>query len=163
MRNYKWLVLVLLSFSCANEVSKEMHNEHDLSIENNGAYEEMIAARKLSLTQLATQKLTTYFELVQLKKAHPAFKEEIGKQLKALSDVSLVDTNGVAAISVKNIRQIGVVKHVSDTVKELKLYYDIEQDNEIKTDSVYASIISQMITIDGSEALATKIFFKKAN
>lgn len=156
MRKYIWFIL--LCASCANN-NKEMNVQADSNLKGDAYLN--IEEREISLEEFTVQKFHEYFELLQLNKEHPEFNEAIIKRLSTFSFQPLLEVDGLATISLKNIYQKGKIEQVSDSVQKLKLLFAIVNGDKEMKDSVYASIISKTIQIEGVEILSSKVIFSK--
>lgn len=162
MRKYICLISVLLGISCASE-NKEAQAAYDVGLENVELYEEEFQGKEITLEHLTSQKLQNYFELLQLQKKHPQFKDEIEEQLKSFTKEGMIISNAFEGITVSNIKQIGKVVKVSDSVVKLKLVYDRVSENNTREDSIYAFITTKNIYLDDKQTVSNEIVFERIN
>lgn len=160
MRKYLCFISILLGISCANE-KKEASLEYDPVLKNAELYEDEFQRREITLEQLTSQKLQDYFELLQLQKKHPQFKEEIEEQLRNFTKAGIIIRDTFEGVDVSNIKQVGKVIKVSDSVVKLKLVYDKYSKNSTNTDSVYAFITTKNIHLDDRQTVSNVIVFER--
>lgn len=105
------------------------------------------------------QKLQDYYDLVFLKENYPDFNAEVNEQLNNLVyDTLAINLNKSGTIKNLNLIQETII---SNSVKEVKLQFDIADNNTTKKDSITAIITTKKMIIDGNESIASKIKFKK--
>ncbi len=160
MRKYTYMVLFLIGVSCANQ-NKESQADYDIELKNSELIEDQFQKRQLTLEQITSQKLKEYFELVQLRNKHPQFKEEIEEQLKSFTRPGILESDKFDVVDISNIRQIGAIVKVSDSVVKLKLIYDKVLNNSTMTDSIRAVILTKNIHLDEKRIVSNEITFER--
>ncbi len=157
MRQLIYLFSILLYFSCSNEntsrKTKDMVSESSLDYTD--------APLVNSFEKLTTQKLITYYDLLNLKQQHPEFKKDILIQLKDLSKDAIIDKFSLKNSYIKNIHQVGNNVVINDSVKKIRLAYKIISESREISDSIYAYIHSNIIFINREKVVANKIKFSK--
>ncbi|MFK7812559.1 MAG: hypothetical protein AB8B59_08700 [Maribacter sp.] len=162
MRDLIWIVLIGFFFSCTNK-NRMMESEfEDFEVSESKNYE--LILKELSLEDLTSQKLIDYYDLLQLKDSGSSeFQEDVIHQLRAFSGESLLETDSLSTISIRNIHQIGDVEQVSDSVQKIKLRYEVYGEYADKSDSIYAIITSKNVLIDKVKTKSTNVIFSKIN
>jgi len=84
-------------------------------------------------------------------------------QLRAFSKDSLLKVNLSHNVTVENMQQIGRTETLSDTLKVLKLRFDLVSEQQRIKDSVYAIIISKDIEVEGKPGRSNKILFSRTD
>ena len=148
------LLFVLQLLSCSNKKYKEE------AFETKSVDKELMIDKPVgfSTDKLIKQKLTDYFELIKLKQKHPEFKDDIILQLKSKLKYSSKPNIEVTYDSIENIREV-TSENISDSIKKVKLYYDVLLEDTRYTDSIAAYLVSKSIIIAGDKKITTKITF----
>lgn len=160
MRKYICIVLVLLGTSCSNK-NKEAPAEYDIVLKSAELNEDEFQSKEITLEQLTSKKLHDYFELLQLQKMHPQFKEEIEEQLKSFTKSGILGKDVFEGVEISNIKQVGEVVKVSDSVMKLKLVYDIISKNSTSPDSIHAFIKTKNVYLDERQIISNEIIFER--
>lgn len=163
MKKPLYTFLFVLVLSCANETknkSAEIFTEEAIEMPIN---EETPVPEKSSFENLASQKLVDYFDLLRLQQEYPEFTEDIQLQLKKYTLDSTFHKNYQHIKSIENIRQIGDIVQVSDSVRQIKLHFDLLIDKTTITDSILAKILFKKIIIENSSTKSYKVQFQNLN
>lgn len=161
MRKSIVIIAFGLFFSCADNY-KNLDSK-GMEAETFNPYNELLS-KELSLEELTSQKLLDYYDLLRLLEgSSTAFKEDITKQLSALTKEPFSEMDSLDGISIRNIHQIGSVEKISDSVQKIKLNYDIFFNDTVKTDSIIALITTKALLVDGAETKSTNVTFTRAN
>lgn len=112
-------------------------------------------------SQLINQKLQDFYDLVALQNEHPEFIDEVSNQLKNFTNdsIDLFKTDDFAIV--KNIRQLGKVMTINDSVQKIKLSYDKVTNNTTSRDTIYAIITKKTIILDDERLISNKVQFSK--
>ncbi len=169
MKKICYILISLAIVSCAKDKSKNMEAitveaaEVNYEIADDKTYLKADNGTKEFLYEnIASQKLLDLYDLSLLQKRHPEFKEDINAQLKELTADSIVVNNYRDKVSIQNIHQDGPLTRVSDSVQEMKLYFNIVSNGTITADSIYVKIISKTITLEDKNMITSKIRFSKS-
>lgn len=153
-------VLVLLSIACSkNKGGAKFDNE--MMVEEAADYAIAAEESTFDYNQLSIQKFSEYIDLIKLKEAHPEFNDDVFIQLRSFAKDTTFDLNYDSGFSVENIKSVGAVEKVSDSVDKIKLTYKIISETHTVTDSVFAHITSKTIVLDGQEMTSNKVKFSK--
>ena len=157
MKQFIYFFLIIVFFSCSNR-KDEKHPE------NTDIFESLETASTKDLTThkyqgIAAQKLQNYVELLKLKEKHPELKEDIQTQLNNVSKKAIISISEDATI--ENIYQVGPIETISDTIQKIKLVYTLISKTKRIEDTLYATIKSTTIILDGSAIKANKVTFSK--
>jgi len=156
-----YIFAVLLFFSCKNE-SKSMNMEESIFLEESYVpSNDETSSEVLKYEKLSKLKFTNYIDLLRLKGKHPEFIEDIEVQIHQLSKDSIVAMYNHDDFSVENIHQEGGIKQVSDSLKKIKLVYEIVSKSNKITDSVFANIFTKTIIVDNKTITSNKVIFSK--
>ncbi|MGV6830542.1 MAG: hypothetical protein ACWA5P_03140 [bacterium] len=183
MRKYVYALLVMTIISCARDVSNvksesvefedeelELLNEieekenHDIDkVDNVNSFMDgfTFAVPESPLMKITEQKTREYFDLIQLKKKHPKFQDDIILQLLKFSNDSTIGSNYTDDFRLDNIQIIEYLETNSTSIKKVKLYFDVIEGQSKFRDSIYALIDQKPITIDNEEINSYKVMFKK--
>lgn len=149
--------LALLIISCKNNNSFAPGANEEASIDD--FFES--SGSSFTKTDLLEQKLQEVYDLSLLKQLHPEFEEELLNQIKSLSDGEILLTEKTDAVKINNLTLIGDVNIKSDSISEIKLYYEVSYNNKVVIDSILAIVKTHNIEIEGDNFSSTKIRFKK--
>ncbi|GAA3612380.1 hypothetical protein Q4Q39_04370 [Flavivirga amylovorans] len=156
MKKLIYIICILIFISCKNEVNKVSEipafEEEDAEVYRS---DDNFVMNRYQI--LSTQKLQEYFDLIKLKEKHPEFKDDILIQLRKLSNDSI--PNYAGDFSIENIRQVGEVETISDSVQKIKLVYNVVSDAYKSNDSILATISSKTIFIDDTATISNKVVF----
>ncbi len=162
MRIVLYITLLLFVLSCTHDRSKTSLKEMDATIE---AFEAELPAvnnfEEIDYQNLTTQKLQDLYDLLVLQKQYPEFNDAIALQLKKFSEDRFSIPDSVIAISIENIERAGELQNVSDSIKKLKLRFNIVAGNTALPDSITAIISRKIIRIDNKKTMATTVTFLK--
>ncbi len=160
MKKIACILLIILVFSCKNESNKTpLLDGADID------YETVMESKAVTLSEinsyeaLSIEKLTAYFDLLKLKEKHPEFKDDIEQQLQSFSNDALLDYAG--DFSIDSICQIGEVENISDSIRKIKLIYNVVSDTYNGKDSISAVITFKTIKMDGRSTASNKVLFLK--
>ena len=142
--------LLVFLFSCAGGDRKE-------SLFSGGSDIIQETVENISLEKRALQKLRSHFELLELLGKHTEFDENILLQLKDFPGLDKAVFKDGFRIS--DIRRAGEIRKLSDSVQELRFYYDILYQGEKETDSMGALITSKSLLLEGKTVKITEIDF----
>ena len=151
MKNIGYLILVFLIFSCANKAEKKEMYKLESAKE--------VAVKERFTNEIRTkQKLQDYFDLLVLEQKNPAFKEAILEEIQHISSTNkkVTDTN---AIQIQNLKLLGKIQIISDTVQKIKITFERKSVNKIKKDTINVTINTKKVIIDGKEMVSSKIRF----
>ncbi len=169
----KHIILFIASIlfsGCAMETKKATSESYDVfATEEAEASEEVEALEEVAAdaeyefsNQLVNQKLQDFYDLLALQSEHPEFNNEVSKQLKNFTNDSINKFKNDDFFIIKNIKQIGDVVFVNDSVQKLKLSYDKVSDKTKSTDTINAIITKKQIKVDDKILISNKIqFFKE--
>lgn len=158
MKQLLGFVLLCLVISCANNSMEKTNANADTS----EMLESELNDRDFTLEDLVSEKLLGYFELLKLQKEHPEFKDAIELDVNNYLKKEFIkfDTSNVM---IKNIRNVGEVMIISDSVQSQKLYFDLVFEDKTITDSLQALITLNTLILDGFEVKNTKVTFISTN
>ncbi|WP_299115471.1 hypothetical protein [uncultured Winogradskyella sp.] len=111
--------------------------------------------------QLISQKLQDFYDLVALQNEHPEFNNEVIKQLKNYTNDSINNFIAKDFTIIKNIKRLGNIIIVNDSVQRIKLSYDKVSNSTKKTDTIYAIITNKKVKLDNETLISNKIQFSK--
>jgi hypothetical protein len=152
--------IVFASISCCN-VNGEATSEYDSVFECTELSENELQRNEITLEQLTSLKLKAYFELFTLQKKHPVFKHEVEKRLKSFTKAGSLSKDSFPSVVVSNIKQVGKVIKVSDSVVKLRLDYDKLSENDTGADSVHIFITTINIRLDEIQTGSNEIIFER--
>lgn len=154
MKRVTHILFLLFIASCSNNSSI---SKNETLIDNSS----MI--KNYTTKSLVKEKFLELYDLNLLLKKHSSFKNDVIERIKGFSkdSVNLIELKDSSGI--KNIRFKGDIIKVSDSVKKIKLIYDFRNQSGIKTDSIYAFIISSKRVINSEEFVSNKVKFSKSN
>ena len=157
MKQFTYLFLIIIFFSCAHEKKRRHYNDAVYDV-NANATNKVSVPEKYTYEKIVKQKLENYIELLKLKELKPALESDIEKQLKDLSATRLhIRTDAV----IEDIHQVGEVKIVSDSVQRIKLKFTMLYNIKKVEDSIYAFIKYSNIILDGKKIRSNKIILSK--
>ena len=142
------------------EAPAEMEIDEEMSLEFNEQKLEF-AVFKSPLMSVTEQKVEEYFDLIQLKKQHPEFEEDIKTQLQQFSSDSTIGMNYAKDFKIENLIISNPFETLSNQSKSAKLYFDVVNDENRVKDSIYAVIKQKDTLIDGKTISSYKVRFKK--
>lgn len=154
MKKFIYILSVLLLCSCANRSSMDKEN----------ALEEIlfeIPNSENNENTVLKEKLNRYFDLLKLKANHPDFETDLVSQLQNLSQNTIIEIENLKASSIGNIQVSDNILILSDSVKKIKITYDIVSEKTITKDSIYAYKTDTEITVDDYPMRSFKIKFAK--
>ncbi|WP_299709813.1 hypothetical protein [uncultured Tenacibaculum sp.] len=154
MKQLLYIILVLLFMACAN---KEMNKTYDFVAES---YTET-SSLETTNSEVISEKFNRYFELLQLKRTHPDFEENIVTQLQELSQNEIFEINSVKEAKIGNIQVTDQIIIVSDSIEKIKVNYNLVTSEKTIKDSIYAYKISSTTVIDNVTFPSLKIKFSK--
>lgn len=161
MKKIVYVLLCLFWLSCAkdsrNSKSEAVNYDMEISASEDKNDDQFMPT---NYETLASQKLQEYFDLMQLQETHPEFKEDVLVQLKSLSQDANLSKKYINLDSVKNIRSIGDILKISDSVQKLKLEFDVMSKGKMTHDSIEALIITKTVMMDTDSITSNKIVFK---
>jgi len=114
-----------------------------------------------STESLLEKKFKEFYDLNILLNKYPDFKESIENRIKNFISNSETIFELNDSVSVKNIRQEGLLTTISDSVQLTKIYYDLVSENSTEKDSVFAFITKKRVMIDDEEVFSTKVKFTR--
>ncbi|MDO5968688.1 hypothetical protein Q4Q35_02605 [Flavivirga aquimarina] len=162
MKKGAYILLIVLGFSCKRESNKApLFEAADID------YETVIESNTLELSEinsyetLSIEKLKEYFDLVKLKNQHTKFNEDITLQLKNYTSENLIDFKLSERGEIENVRQIGEIQKISDSLSRIQLEFNITFDNTRFKDFVFAYITSKTVLIDGGKLKSNKVRFSR--
>jgi len=163
MKKFMYLWILFFITACANQPKKEASAEGDLkeneTVLENSALENL--EEDFVYQHLTRQKLQDYFDLLKLKQEHPKFEKDITLQLIKLSNDSLDISNVNQKVSIENVQLIGQTIKISDSIKKLRVSFDIVVEDSKRSDSITAIISTKKIFLDKKEMISTKVVFEK--
>ena len=165
MKKIIFIVGLLLIFGCNNS-SKETNRQLDYStedaeevMEKDGLFSfSMPSTISDSYMELTEQKLNEIYEKAYLNEKHTDFKIKIDSSVinLLLNDANL-DLSTQPEI--KNVRQLGPTKPISDTVDEITISYEVHANQLVQKDTVTARISKSVIEIDGDNYINMNLEF----
>ncbi|MEX0275270.1 MAG: hypothetical protein AB3N16_12925 [Flavobacteriaceae bacterium] len=108
---------------------------------------------------MATQKLQDYFDLALLKENFPDFKDNIDTQLNKLINDTTSIPEEMTKVHIKNVQQIGKDLVISDSIKMIRLSFDIVSNGLIRKDTITAEVSTRRISIGDENVIGTKMRF----
>lgn len=159
MRTVISLCLILMFVSCVSN-----KKEADVLLKNPSIIDTYTkgSAKEFNYNYITSEKLQEFYELLLLEKTYPEFKDDIALQIKSMSSEDIKIPDSINVIAVKNVKQIGPINQISNTVQEIKLSFDVVTNTTTYKDSIYAKLTTNRITKEGSKLLSTKITFSKS-
>jgi hypothetical protein len=169
LRHIALFIASMLFVACAMETKKAKSESYDVfateeveaSEEVEALEEHVIDAEYEFNNQLINQKLQDFYDLLALQSEHPEFNNEVAEQLKNFTNDSINKYKTDDFFIIKNIKQIGDVVFINDSIQKLKLSYDKVSDNSKTTDTIYAIITKKQIKVDDETLISNKIQFSK--
>lgn len=158
MKRILIILFILLCVSCSNNT---VNKSAEMKVEEAADYNFATNLEVSNSESMPIQKFNNYLDLLKLKEKHPEFKKDILLQLKSFSKDSIILLNYGKDVSIEDIKQVGETKKVSDSIKKVKLVYQIVSGSTTKKDSVFAHIISKTIMLDGEEITSNKVKFSR--
>lgn len=158
MKQVLGFVFLCLVISCANNSMEKANIKSDTS----EMLEYEMNAIDFTLEDLVSEKLLDYFELLKLQKEHPEFKDAIDLNVHNYLKKEFIKLD-TSNFMIKNIRNVGEVIIISDSVQSQKLYFDIVFEDKTITDSIQALIFSNTLILYGTEVKTTKVTFTSTN
>ncbi len=151
--------MILFLVACSSKSSKSMNIDYKAeAIEESGGIQ---SSKINNYKALSIQKLNEYFDLLKLQRQHPEFNSDIEAQLTKYTSQALITGNLPATFKVNEIKQIGEVQKVSDSVNKIQLSYNLEVNNSQIKDSIFAYCSLKTITINGQNIMSNKVRFSK--
>ncbi|MDG4716871.1 hypothetical protein [Winogradskyella marincola] len=162
LKHITLFIASILFAGCAMETKKATSESYDIiATEEVDAYEAPADAEYEFSNQLVNQKLQDFYDLLALQSEHPEFNKEVSKQLKNFTNDSINKFKNDDFFIIKNIKQIGNVVFVNDSVLKIKLSYDKVSDKTKSTDTINAIITKKQIKVDDKTLISNKIQFSK--
>ena len=169
LKHITLFIVSILFAGCAMENKKAKNESYDVfATEEAEASEEVEALEEVAAdaeyefsNQLVNQKLQDFYDLLALQSEHPEFNNEVSNQLKNFTNDSINKFKNDDFFIIKNIKQIGDVVFVNDSVQKIKLSYDKVSENSKSTDTIYAIITKKQIKVDDETLISNKIQFSK--
>ncbi|AUC74591.1 hypothetical protein [Olleya sp. Bg11-27] len=164
MRRIIYVFSILLVVSCSNRREKaspeSMRADEVVTSEALLSKKDVVDLNTFEYQELSSQKLQELYDLISLKETHPEFSETISSQLKDYTNDSISSSLTLSGdVVIKNIQLQGDIIKVSDSIKKMKLYYDVVSNNTIQKDSVLATISSSTIAFEDKMIQSKKIKF----
>lgn len=164
MRSAYYILILLFLISCNQGEKSDSLKNFDLLEEEVTATSYEVIPEAFEYQSLTIQKLQDYFDLLVLQQQHPEFKNEIHKQLVALSSDSTKIPLNTAKISIEEVQQIGVPEKISDSVQLLTVSFNVVTPSTTIKDTLVAKIVSKKVMVEGTEVTTTKLqFINKMN
>jgi len=162
LKHITLFIASILFAGCAMETKKATSESYDIiATEEVDAYEVPADAEYEFSNQLVNQKLQDFYDLLALQSEHPEFNNEVSKQLKNFTNDAINKFKNDDFFIIKNIKQIGDVVFVNDSVQKIKLSYDKVSDKTKSTDTINAIITKKQIKVDDKTLISNKIQFSK--
>lgn len=163
LKHIALFIASILFAGCAMETKKATSESYDIiATEEVETLEEYVTDVEYEFNnQLLNQKLQDFYDLLALQSEHPEFNKEVAEQLKNFTNDSINKFKNDDFFIIKNIKQIGNVVFVNDSVQKIKLSYDKVSDNSKTTDTIYAIITKKQIKVDNETLISNKIQFSK--
>lgn len=158
MRKTIFLFFIIIFSSCSNKRSISNKENNSFEISSNNASQDTYIK---SYEDLSIQKLKNYFDLLNLEKQHPEFKNDITDQINKLSSEITLKNKYTTPVIVSNIHKVGKEIKINDSLKKIKLAFKISHESNQVSDSIYVKIHTSLINIDGREITTNKIKFSK--
>ena len=150
----------MLLVSCASDTNKAK-SENVFTTEDVGEMEVAPILDDEISDQLISEKLQDFYDLMALQNEHPEFMEEVSKQLKVYTNDSISNYKANDFTIIKNIKQLGRIVIVNDSVKKIKLSYEKSENNIKRIDTIYAIITNKSVTVDNEVLISNKVRFSK--
>lgn len=156
MKQFMFIIAVLLIYSCANNKynepeSERLKNSESIEMSAFDTEETSSVTEEQAYTTLITQKLQDHLDIGNLSKTHPDFNIEIDKK-----KLFLIKKN-TAIASVKFLDSIHFSK---DSMIQLKTKVNFTNS---QTDTIISYIKTSTATIDGEVFKTYKVEFSKNN
>jgi membrane-associated HD superfamily phosphohydrolase len=167
MSKFLYIIIGILFICCNNTYNNESLKVSDVaeeSVEATEAQIDLVTAEELNRSftvSMVQQKLQELADLEFLIHQHPEFKEEIKNELDELSKDDIQLTREESKAEITNVQQIDEAQKINDSVTEIKLSFDIVSDKSTRKDTLFATLITKMILLDGLEKTASKISFRR--
>lgn len=161
MKKLACIHIALFFISCANVSEENSVPTSDIAESETIETAATTIEEAFPYATITEQKLQDYFDLVALKNKHPEFAETISQQLVRLTKDSMVVMEGQHSVDIKNLRPIGNMFTLNDTLQQQKFEYNIASRTLLKTDTLTVNIITKTMEIEGKEVRATKVIFTK--
>ena len=163
MKKFIYIYTLFFIVACAKQPKNEAPLEQDMKeyeiMNENSALADI--SEEFTYQYLTKQKLQDYFDLLVLHEEHPEFGEDIALQLQELSNDNLDISNTSQKVLIENVQQIGATIKISDSIKRIRLVFDIVAKDSKKSDSITAIISTKKFYLDQKEVISTKVVFEK--
>lgn len=154
------LLVIIMTVSCAKQRDpSDMHFETEEIYETDLDYDAKTMG--VNYADLSIQKLSEYFELIQLQQQHPEFDDDIQLQISGLIKDSTILKAYPEPFSITNIEPADSIIKLSDSLHSVTLYFDVLSNNKTSKDSIVALITTKTILLDAQEVVSTKVTFQK--
>ncbi len=153
MKKVLFILSVLFFISCSNK--SPQNKEADIFLFDVKEEESTIR----SYEDIAVQKLQNYVDLLKLKNEHPEFKKQVTLQLEKISTNRKFHNKFQDFLLVKNIHKVGEEITLNDSVKKLKLAFELVKKSSVKYDSVDVKIKINTIILEGENFVNNEVLF----
>lgn len=155
----------ILFVACVTEPDK-MNNTDNFIFDDSIDVEELKKVEDFNYNnknneQLINLKLQDFYDLLALQNTHPEFTKEVKQQLKTFTEDSLFNYTTEILEPIKNLKPIGTFQPIDSVTKKMLYTYDIILKEGVKTDTIWAIISSETITVDDKDLVSQKIKFSK--
>jgi|GEM_PF-2346345 len=169
MKRLLYILPFFLIVACNNAPEKDMLSEIE-AIEEELADATVSKSEPFEYATITEQKLQEYADLSILKHQHPEFAENIKQQMQdyykdslpwtTARDSLLFDTDQ-DSINVQILSQVGATEIVNDSVKKLKITFNVGAAQRYKSDTITAIITTNNVVVDGRLTENTNVTFTK--
>ncbi|WP_223032407.1 hypothetical protein [Hanstruepera marina] len=167
MKKLIYIFIIIIIISCNNNETKSISTEsidfEEATIDEEYAIPETYAVSKTTRFEhqkLSIEKLQEFYDLLVLKQKHPEFNEDISIQLKKYTDETLLNFKKKEAI-IKNVKLLENPIQVSDSTQRIKLGFDLVSNELITKDTIWATIFTKNIIVEGNTKKSIKIKFSR--
>jgi len=160
MKRLLYILPFFLIVACNNAPEKDMLSEIE-AIEEELANATVSESEPFEYATITEQKLQDYFDLLIIKNKHPEFSEAINTQLKSFARDSLLFDTDQDSVDVKSLSQVGAAEIVNDSVKRLKIAFNVGAAQRFQSKTVTAIITTNTVVVDGKLTENTNVTFTK--
>jgi len=161
MKRMLYLISIFILASCANNretnVEKIVESADDYDMEVSALQK----PEAFDYQNVYSEKLQSYFDLLNLYSSHPNFREDIELQLKKLSTDPINPLDTIPKVIIGNVQISGKPEVVSDAVTKTVLRFNKNTNGIVVSDSITAIVMKKLVLLGDTEEVLTTVRFSK--